>query len=441
MDNLNKTILKIALPATLEMTVHMLGDIIGTIFAGRLGPATIAALAISGQILFSAIFVFEALGIGTTAIVARHLGAKEYQYANKAASHAIGLGIIIGVILGIMGFYGAENFVAFFSVEEEVARLAVIYLKTLSVGVPLILSLFIGSALLRGAGQTRIPFLIAILTNLLNIGLSYILIFGKLGFPKLGIFGFALGLIISLSAGCLVTLFILFRGNIIKIDFYDLFKWDFNLIKNIIKLSSPIGLEEIIFSINRIISSKLIAALGTASFAAHQIALSVESFSFMPGYGFAIAVTTLTGQTLGENKPKEAEKKIWATLKLTLYLMSAMGVLFLSAPGLLVSLFTEDPEVFSYAASCIRIGSLEQPLIAIYMVISGTLKGAGDTKSPMLISALSIWLIRVPLLYFFIYLLKYHIAFAWVITVLDWFIRSIIVLFIYKKGNWKTIKV
>ena len=199
---------------------------------------------------------------------------------------------------------------------------------------------------------------------------GYVLIFGKYGFPRMEVKGAALATALAQAIGAIIIIiYLLYGKDVIKLDLKKFFKIDSDIIQQISKLSIPSCLEEFSHSGSRLISSIWIARLGTIPFAAHQVTVSAESMSFMPGFGFSVAASTLMGQNLGADKPEEAELSAWTSMKFAVLLMGVVGAIFLLFPRQLMALFTNVKEVEDVAINCIRIAAFEQPTIAIAMVL------------------------------------------------------------------------
>jgi len=209
------------------------------------------------------------------------------------AGQALLLALMIGAGFGLLAFFFAQGIVGLFRFEEGVRRLAAVYLRTAGTPAAFALLLFVASGIFRGAGLTKIPLVIAGITNIVHIGADYVFIFGKLGLPALGVQGAALATAFAQTFGCFLAILLLFSGlTPLQVSPGDFFRLEFGLIGKVVNLSVPAGLEEALISFGAIASSYLLAALGTLAFAAHQVTLVAESLSYMPGYGFAVAATT-----------------------------------------------------------------------------------------------------------------------------------------------------
>ncbi|RKL61878.1 MATE family efflux transporter [Thermoanaerobacteraceae bacterium SP2] len=438
---LKKGIFNLAWPAILEMVLSTAVWIFDTAMVGRLSAEALSAVGLGSQLAYTVTFVFAALGVGTAAMVARFTGAGEPEKVDHVAAQSFLIACVIGLFLGILNFLGAGFFFSLVMKDPRVIILGTDYMRIVSVGIVFMVPTLVLNSALRGAGNTRLPMISALLGNSLNILGDYVLIFGHFGFPRLEVSGAAVATSIAQICGAAVTIgYVTLAKKEIKLKFKEIMKIDPRLLWQLVDLSLPASLEEFSYSGSRLISSMWIANLGTVAFAANQVAVSAESMSFMPGYGFSIAASTLVGQNLGSKRKDLAEDSGWESMKLALLLMGAVGILFLAAPGWLIGFFTSIPEVRDLAAVCIRVGAFEQPTIAISMTLSGALKGAGDTKGTFLISLISTWLIRLPLIFIMVFILKKGLAFVWLATVIQFFLEALLMVLRFRQGRWKDIR-
>lgn len=439
---LDQRIWLLAGPAILEMGLHMLVEVVDTAMVGRLGAQELAAVALGSRVIFSTIFVFAAVGTGAAALVARAVGARDQAAADRAAGQALALAFLLGLIMALGGYTLAGPLFKLTKAEAVVQALAQQYLKIVILSTTLMLPLFVVNALLRGAGDTRTPLILAALTNILNIVGDYVLIFGWGPFPALGVRGAALATAGAQLIGAIVGLSLVFRGRaVIQVQSRLLLRWDSSLVRRILRLSAPVGLEELTYTVASLMVFFLVSNLGTESLAAHQVALTTEGLSFMPGFGFSIAAATLTGQYLGAKDPEGAVQGGTLATRYCCLVMGSVGLIFLGLPHLLASAFTKDQAVASLAATCIRIGAFEQIPIALEMGLAGSLRGAGDTRYPFLVALIGNWFFRLPLVYVATVLYQLPVWSVWVITVVDWFIRATLLLVRYRSRRWVSIRV
>jgi putative MATE family efflux protein len=185
----------------------------------------------------------------------------------------------------------------------------------------------------------------------------------------------------------------------------------------------------------------IITGFGTTALAAHQIGLRIESLSYMPGFGFAVAATALVGQNLGAQDPHKAEQSGWEAAKLGALLMGSAGLCMIIFPSQMARLFVSDPEVVNLAIWYLRIVGISEPALALIFTLAGGLQGAGDTRSPLYISIFGLWLFRIPLAYILGVVLEWGVIGAWTAMTVDTFIRGGLYVYRFKAGKWKHVQV
>jgi multidrug resistance protein, MATE family len=440
--SLNKQIMVLAGPAIMEMLMHTLVWTADTAMVGRLTAADIAGVNLGAHMMFSLAAIFGALGTGATAMVARAVGAGDHQKARDTASQAMGLSIIMCLIVAGSGMYFARSIFEWLVSDPNVIELGSDYTRFVFIGAFFLIPQMVGNAIIRGTGNTFIPFLSAAVANIFNIAADYVLIFGKLGFPAMGSRGAGIATGTAQILGAAITFYYLFRSNsAIRISIRRIFRFNAKQVKALVQLSIPAGLEVMMNEGSRLVSSFWIAQLGTVAYAAHSLAVAGESLSFMPGYGFAVAAATLVGQRLGAGKPDEADRSAKRAVMLAVILMGSVGIVFFTYPVQIMRLFSTNQDAVYWASRSIRIGAFEQIPIAIAMVFSGALKGAGDTRGPFKISLITNLGIRLPLIFIAVFVFHLPVTFVWMISVLQYVVEATLMSIRYRRGKWKTLKV
>lgn len=430
----------LAWPVVLEMALHTFVWIFDTAMVMRLGAREASAVEYGALILFNLIHVFGALGVGANALVARYTGAGEMNKAARTGGQALSLGLIIAACFLAAGYLAGKPFFNWIIKDTITAELTVDYFyTTLLSGGFMLLPILVANGIIRGTGNTRVPMLIALAANLYNIIGDYILIFGNFGFPAMGVRGAALATGSAQLLGALLSLGYLFwqKGKLpFNLSCMVPFKAD--EIRRVLRLSIPAGAEELTQSGSRLISSTWLTALGPIAFAANAAAIAAESFSFMPGFAFAIAATTLVGQRLGAGFPNQARVTGYWAVAIGTALMSLFGMIFLFFPYAIMSLFNPpEPEVLRWGVLCLQIAAAEQPFVAATMAFSGALKGTGDTRGPFEIGLVSNLLVRLPLVYAVVYVFELDITYVWWVTALQYAVSSLLLYLRYRRKDWQ----
>ncbi|MCF6150253.1 MAG: MATE family efflux transporter [Candidatus Kuenenia sp.] len=438
--NLNKNILKLCIPVAIENLLHMSVFVSDTIMVGRLGTDAIAAAGLAGSIFFFISLVISSLSYGASSIVARHIGAKEKDHAQLVSSQAILIALFMGMLISPFLIIFARTIFILMSAEPNVADIGKGYFQIISGFLIFRLIIFVSSGILRGAGDTKTPMKVTIIINCVNIFLNWIFIFGIGPFPQLGVTGVGWATAISFLIGAGLLLSKLFRGKcILHLQFCNIRRLHFTSIRRIIRISIPATIDAFLTQIGFLFFTKIVTMLGTVPLAAHQIAIRIESMSFMPGFALAVSTATLVGQSLGTKNVPLALKSMKRSCLFSICFMSFFAFIFIVFPARMATIFHPAPDVLSLAAVCIMIAAIEQPALAVYMVFSGGLRGAGDTLSPMLITIIGTLCLHLPMAYLFGIKFGWGLWGVWLGAAIDWICRAIAIFILYKKGRWKTI--
>lgn len=429
-------ILALAVPAMIENSLQMLVGFVDTLFVSKISLNAVTAVGIANTVLAIYIAIFMAIGVGTSSLIARAIGSRNINKAKDIANKSTILSIIVGLILGIVSILFSKQLLMIMGANKEVLNQATLYFQIVSIPSIFISLMFSLSSILRGAGDTKSPMKIGWWVNAIHIILDYILIFGISFIPGLGIIGAAIATVIARLIGVVLTIFYLKKS---KLSFSFNFKIKLKELMPIINLSTPAAIERLIMRVGQVVYVGLIVKISSDTYAAHTIAGNIETFAYMPGYGLAIAATTIVGQYIGNKKIKESYQMGMLTTYIGIFFMSLLGIaMFVFAP-LIAKLFTTENHAINMVVTALRIDAFAQPALAIGLILVGALQGAGDTKSPMYSTAIGMWIIRVLGVYILGVKLNWGIAGVWIAIALDLYIRAIFLHYRYKTYTKKLI--
>jgi len=440
-EGLTRSILRLALPAVAENLLVTMVFVADTILIGWLGdPAALAAVGLGGMLLFILNAIFGALSAGAVPLIARAWGAGDFRRAEEIGGQTISLSLLLGVVVVLAVWPLSEGFFVLMGVEERIVEMGGVYLRwiltTSWLGLPLIAL----NGVMRAAGDTRTPMWVTGVMNVWNVIAAAGLIFGLGPLPALGLVGAGIATASARFLGGMLSLGVLFLGgSVIRIPWRAALRWDGGLVRTMVRLALPAAGEQLILRLGSMGFMRVVAALGTVALAAHQIAVRVESVSFMPGFGLAVASTTLTGQALGAGGADLAERGVRRTRRFALWAMGTLGVVFALFGRQLVGVFGATPAVLDQAGMAVRISALEQPSLAVLMVLAGAMRGAGDTRTPMWVNAAGVLLFRIPVVCLLGIVLGWGLAGVWVGTALDWAARAALITWFFRRGRWKEI--
>ena len=440
-SDLVRTIWALAWPVILTFLLESLVGLIDTLMVGRLGATAVAAVGVGAQVLSAVSVAMTAVGTGTLALVARHIGARERADADQVLCQSIiaACGLSVLAIIPVIVF--ASPIVGLFGVDPSVIADGGAFVQLVMLSIPQSAVLFVIGSALRGAGDTRTPLFIGITVNIFNIVGNYVLIFGKLGLPALGVRGSALATTLAFTVGTALGLLLLVRGRLVlKVALRPL-RLDMNTIRRVLAIGYPAAGEQMIMQIGFFFYLAFAARYGTSAVAAYFIGVRILALSFLPGYGFAAAAAALVGQNLGGHDPALAERSGWESNRLAIYLMSACGVIIFFAARPIAALFIDDARVVTDAVSFIRTLAAAQPLMAVDFTIGGALRGAGDTRFPLVAVFVGFYGCRLAFAYLAAIVLHLSLPWVWFALLGDYVARAALKAWRFQSGRWKHIAV
>lgn len=435
-------IFKLAGPSLAEMLLINMTQMAMMILVGHLGAVAVAAVGLTSQPYMLMTVLFAALNTGTTVIVARSTGAGNRGDANRAAGQSLMLGSLLSIVVVALGVLFSEAMLRMMGASAEVVHYGMNYarLMFLSIGFSSISSAL--SAILRGAGDTRTPMKINVLSGCLCISLGFVLIYGHLGLPEMGVAGAAIATLAVQGMAMIAFITVLFSGKFaVRIGWEEISRLDKSMIHRMLKIGIPSSLEQLIMRLGIMTFVKICAGLGTVAVAASQIVTSIIGISFMPGAAFAIAASTLVGQTLGVGKPDLAEQYVWQIRKYGMILAGVMGAVFILFAPYIFRLYTSDATIIREGAWALRIVGFIQISQISQFILGGALRGAGDTRFPLYSTLIGVWGVRVMLSYLFVYIFSWGMLGLWSAVACDQFLRSNLIYFRFKRMVWKHVKI
>ncbi|HWV46286.1 MAG TPA: MATE family efflux transporter [Nitrospira sp.] len=432
---IRRSVMILALPVTLTTFLQRAEGIVAVLLVGGLGATSIAAVGLGQLLAFVATTLVSGISVGTNVIVAQLWGARRRQDAGEAARHFLWLSIGVSLMLAGLGIAGNQFVMQQLGAESAVIELALPYSTVIFLVIPCTVLIHVLSSILQGTGDTKTPMYGLIGVNLLHVLLAYPLIYGRWGAPHLGLKGAAIAVGLAEATG---TLYLLLRCRPILKESSTL---RLDLIRSIWEVGSSVSGERIVQQAGIFIYTKLVLLYGTVAYAAHQVGLSIESFSFLPGYGLAIAAATMVGQSIGAGKYTRAKLENWEANRLAIVIMACMGLIFFFFPYPLLRAFTTDEAVIELGTMFLQIVALLQVPLALTMVLAGSLRGAGDTRFIMGATMIGMWGVRVPFALIAALWMRQSVFYIWTAMVADWTVRMGLLLWRYQSERWRQIQV
>lgn len=450
-----KNTFRVAIPSIIEHIANVIVGFVDTMMVASLGTLATAAVGINSTVTWFLMSFSTLFAVGTTVQVAQSIGAKNPKRAKRATINGLSSGFILFTIIFVFIFFLSPYIPNWIGAEAEILPDAISYLRIWSLA---IIPMFLGrtaSSTLRGLGNTRVPMLVAFFVNFLNVLGNFFLIYqtrlvqlpiiGKeftVWGAGLGVTGAAISTSLANGLGGIIMIYLLFNGSqIIKLDFKDWFRFEKVLVKHIFSTGAPATGQDLITSMGQVLYQKMVAVLGTIQVAAHHLATTAESLSYMPASGFSVAATTLVGQSLGAGEKEDAENfgKVCFILSLVAGVFS--GLMLYIFPRQLMSLFSSDRAVIEEGVAVLKIIAFVQPMFNATIVLTGVLRGAGDTKIPLYAALGGMWFVRLISAFIFINVFNWGLKGAWLGMLLDLATRFFIVFYRYMKKEWLDAKI
>ncbi len=447
-DKADAKVMRIAWPVLAELLLGSLFGMVDMMMLGRmsdnaLAAASVAAVGMTNQPLFVGLSFVQALNVGGTAMIARYFGANQNEKIETTLKHVMLLSMLmLAIPLCILGLVFTDSIMELMGAQADTLQAGRSYFMIIMIGfVFQSLNMSI-SAALRGIGETKVPMMINLRCNFLNVIGNALLIYGLLGFPKLGVTGAGISTALSNAiASVFIFGYVLKGKSVVRFSIRKPFKLNRRILYNLFKIGMPASFEQLVLRTGVLLFVRIVAELGTVIYAAHQIALNILSLSFQPGQAFGIAASSLVGISLGAGKPDMAEEYARKTRKFGSIISTFMAIIFFFFGPQIVGLYSGDPMIIKNSSVALKLIALVQPFQSSQFILAGALRGAGDTFWPLVSTSVGVLMVRVVLAYIFVSIMGYGLTGAWIALLVDQFVRWMFVYFRFKTGVWKYIKI
>ena len=442
-------VLRIAWPSFVELILTQLASMVDLMMVGsiggtehaELGTMALSAVGLTTQPKFLLMAVFIAMNTGVTAMVARAKGVGDKEQANLVVRQGLMFTFLSTILISVLGILFARPMVIFMGGEEDqVIEWAVIYLRIQLAGFLTMALTSTITASLRGVGDSRTSMIYNLIANAVNVVFNWLLIYGNLGFPEMGVAGASIATVIGQLCAFVMALVVILRGNgFLKLEPRKGFLPHGRTLGDLLNIGIPSMIEQLLMRVGMIIFSIAVAKLGTEAFATHQVCMNIQALSFMTGQAFAVSATTLMGQSLGRGRTDMAQAYCSRTQRLGIGAGLLLTVIFIAFGGQIVGLYNSSPNVIAIGTNIMMFVAFVQPFQASQFILAGGLRGAGDTRSTAIIITCTTMILR-PTLTILLIQVGFGIYGAWIALACDQLLRSLLVYMRYKSGRWKLIK-
>lgn len=440
--SLRRQVWVLAIWPLLEQVMAFMVGTVDMVLAARLEPQSLAvaandALGVAGYVGWLMGLMMGAVGVGASALVARAIGGRHRRLANAALGQAILLSLGAGLGIGLVVFMLAGGITRLAGMQGQAHELGVLYLRIVSVAAPMSAVLFVGGACLRASGDTRTPFFVVVMVNIVNVFSSLLFVYGPGPIGGHGVAGIAAGTALAWALGAVLILGVLFRGNrVIRLRTARL-RPHWHTAKRIIRVAIPQLAEGLGIWGGNFLVIIIIGTLAAGGLlGSHMWAVRIESASFLSGFALAGAASILVGQYLGANNPAMAKRSALFCCGIAVAVMSLSGLVFIAMGDKLVALVSPVPLHREVTPQLLWVCGWVQPFFAISIVFSQAIKGAGDTRSTMVIGYLSLFLVRLPLAYLFGVVFEWGLVGVWYGLCGEMVVRGLLYAARFFHGGW-----
>ncbi len=433
---IKKKILSMVIPITAENILQMTAGLVSMAMVGRISAVAVGAIGLSNVIMRLIWAVFKGISIGTTILVAQSYGAGNVKKLARVSVQGILLSIAFASLFLVLLLVSSEQVLEIFGAGPELITNATLYTRILSFSLPATAAILIVSGIFQGMGDAKTPMLIVGVLNITNIILSYVLIFGVVGIPAMGIQGAAIAYTISyVIAAIMAFRFLLskskgLRGRIglgVRINIPEAF--------SIMRYGFPSSFETIFWVGSSIFVTRAVLTYGENAYAAYQLGMQAEAVSFMPAMGLAVCATAFIGQSVGSKDMELGRKYYKHLVKYTLMFSTIAGLIMALFPGIIMGALTNSRELIGIGSAYLIVMGISQIPQNMTGLYNGTLKGAGYVNMPLVIITVGIWLVRIPGVLAATFLFKADLIWIWAIMGMDLFVRYILAYANFRQKN------
>ncbi|MCK4659877.1 MAG: MATE family efflux transporter [Phycisphaerae bacterium] len=444
--NVRRVLLALALPVLGQEILNTTVGIVDTFLAGQISVEATSAVGLAAYVAWLAVMLFELVATATTALVSRSIGSGDPHKANRIANQSLGLAVFVGIGGCFLMYTMAPAFASWQGMSGRAYDIVVRYLHFEAVGYMANSVTLVACAALRGVGDMRTPMKVLVAVNALNMVISPLLVFGPGPLPAFGVDGIVVGTLVARFSGCLIIVVVLLRGRSgLRID-KTIGHFDVGLARRIMSIGLPAASDGALMWSGHFVFLAMIKRLADGAesdiiYAAHIIVIRVEALTYLPASAWAAACATMIGQALGAQKPRRARRVGHEAVMQCVLLSTAVVVLFYWGAEFVFSWMHTDPQVRATGIEAMRVAAFFQPMLAISIVYVGALRGAGETRSPLVVTLVSLIFIRMPLGYLFGFTFGYGLIGAWVGICGDMTLRAVLMFAVFVRGRWVKVEV
>ena len=430
-------LISLIIPLIIEQLLAVTIGMADTVMVASVGEEAVSAISLVDSITILIVTLFAAFATGGAVVSSQYLGNKDYASANSAAKQLLTLSLGVSTLLLVACVPFRSSIISFIfgSIEESVLANGSVYFLYILLSLPFLAAYNACAALFRSMGNSKVSLWVSVVMNLINIiGNAYFIFI-----LELGVVGAGLATLLSRIIGAIIILILLANPmNQISVRNYRHLQWRWELIRKILRIGIPNGIEGSVFQVGKLLVQGFISIFGTASLAANAIASSITGFVNIPGGAIGLASITVVGQAMGAKKPEQAVFYAKKLLMAAYLAMACIAIfIYLFSPQI-VAIFNLSTEATSIAVLLLHTAMIFSAFFwPTAFALPNFLRAAGDVKYVMLVSMFSMWTFRVGFSYVLAVNMGIGAIGVWYGMYIDWVCRSICFLWRFSRGKWK----
>ncbi len=431
--NVLRSLVVLSVPTVIEHISSTLLQYVDTAMVGHLGKYATASVSTTTTVNWLIGNFMFALGIAALAVISKANGENDTQRMSKVNSHMLVYSIVMGVFLTVTCI-GLSPFIPVWMGTEEIVRHdATVYFAILSMSlVPRTFAIVFASSI-RATKDTKTPMIINISSNIVNVGLNAVLIYGA----GLGVTGAAIASAVSYTGAGILMAVIASGREKIRIRKEYIRHMDGGILKETVKIGLPVLGTGVTSCLGYVFFAGMVSGMGTTIFAAHSIAVTAEELFYIPGYGFRTATSSLVGNSIGEGDKKKQSTTEKLSIYITVGAMVLSGILLFFLSEGLMRMFSSDAEVISMGAGVLKLVSFSEPFFGLMIVLEGIYYGKGKTRGVFIIETLCMWGVRIALTYVTVHFLNGDLTHVWYCMIADNVLKALVLFATYMNDKRK----
>ncbi|WP_318615566.1 MATE family efflux transporter [Sporosarcina sp. YIM B06819] len=424
-------------PIFLEVFLFMLMGIADTFMLSALSDDAVSGVGAANQYVHIAILILEVVGNGAAIVVSQYIGSKRYLEASKISALAVTLNLLVGLVMSLIFIVFSKHMMVAMNLQGDVLEHASKYL--IIVGGAIFLQAIINSlsAIIRVHGFTKQTMFVSLGMNIIHVVGNYVLIFGKFGFPELGVQGAAISSVVSRFLALLVFFWLLYRVMEYRVEWRYYITLSKEYIRKILQIGIPSAFEQVMYQGCQIVFLYYVTYLGAESLAARQYAVNISMFTYLFAIAIGMGTAIIVGRFVGGNEKDQAYTSVWFSVKWALVFTVSMVTLVILFRYPLMGLFTDNADIIKIGATVLLLSILLETGRTINIIVISSLRAAGDAKYPVIIGAFSMVAMSLPLGYLLVFVFDMGLVGVWLAIAADEWTRAVIMYFRWKSRRWE----